>query len=245
MTALFKKIEIPVRMCYNNRSNKKGSDNLINLPENIRAVIFDLDGTLIISSHVWGDIDRKFLSKRGLEVPEDYFKRISCMNFNEGAVYTIERFGLDERPEDIIEEWFSMARFEYEHNIKMKDGAADYLRRLKSRGIKLGLATASSPQLYIPVLKNNGVYDLFDAFASTEEVSRSKLHADVYLYTAGKLGTAVRDCAVFEDVIEGIKSASQAGFFTCACLDDYYSCDHEQMKQLADISFTRYGGDGE
>ena len=221
----------------------KRSDSVIQLPENIRAAIFDLDGTLIVSSHVWSDIDRKFLSKRGLEVPEDYFKRISCMNFAEGADYTIERFGLEEKPEDIIAEWFSMARYEYEHNIRMKEGAADYLRQLKSRGIKLGLATASSPLLYEPVLKNNGVFELFDAFASTEEVSRSKLHADVYVFTAGKLGTAVRDCAVFEDVIEGTESAKSAGFFTCACLDEYYSCDHERMRQLADISFVTYGGE--
>ncbi len=218
---------------------------MIDLPDNIRAAIFDLDGTLIISSHVWSDIDRKFLSKRGLDVPEDYFKRISCMNFSEGADYTIERFGLDEKPEDIIAEWFDMARYEYEHSIRMKPGAADYLRELKSRGIKLGLATASSPLLYEPVLRNNGVYDLFDAFASTEEVSRSKLHADVYVFTAGKLGTAVRECAVFEDVIEGIESAKSAGFYTCACLDEYYACDHECMKQAADLSFVTYGGDVE
>ena len=216
---------------------------MVKLPKNIRAVIFDLDGTLIVSSHVWSDIDKKFLAKRGLEVPEDYFKRISCMNFSEGAEYTIERFGLEEDPEDIIAEWFGMARYEYEHNIRMKEGAAEYLRSLKARGIKLGLATASSPLLYEPVLKNNGVYDLFDAFASTEEVSRSKVHADVYVYTAGKLGTAVRDCAVFEDVLEGIESAKSAGFFTCACLDEDYSCDHPRMAERADVNFTTYGGE--
>ena len=210
------------------------------LPENIKAAVFDLDGTLIISSHVWGDIDRKFLSKRGLEVPGDYFKKISCMNFYEGAEYTIARFGLNEKAEAIIDEWFSMAIYEYEHNIKMKANAADYLKYLKSRGIKLVLATASSPLLYVPVLKNNGVYELFDAFASTEEVCRSKEHPDVYLYAAGKAGTGVRDCAVFEDVIEGVTSSKRAGFFTCACLDSYYSMDHDRMKEAADIYFTDY-----
>lgn len=211
------------------------------LPDNIRAAVFDLDGTLIISSHVWGDIDRKFLSKRGFDVPEDYFKRISCMNFREGADYTIERFGLDESAEDIIAEWFSMARYEYEHNIRMKSGAAEYLRALKSNGIKLALATASSPLLYEPVLKNNGVFDLFDAFASTEEVCRSKEFPDVYIYAAGKLGTELRSCAVFEDVIEGVRSARSCGAFTCACLDGYYACDHEEMKRTADMYFREYG----
>ena len=66
------------------------------LPGHINAAIFDLDNTLIISAHVWEDIDRKFLAKRGLEVPEDYCRDIACMNFREGADYTIARFGLKE-----------------------------------------------------------------------------------------------------------------------------------------------------
>lgn len=212
----------------------------LGLPEDIGAAIFDLDGTLIISSHVWSDIDVKFLSKRGFDVPEDYFKRISCMNFRQGAVYTIERFGLDENVDDVVAEWFEMARYEYEHNIRMKPLAANYLRALKNNGIKLALATASSSQLYEPVLKNNGVYELFDVFASTEEVCRSKEYPDVYIFAAGKLGAPVSGCAVFEDVIEGIRSAKSGGFFTCACLDEHYACDHEEMIRTADMYFKDY-----
>ena len=99
-----------------------------------RGAIFDLDGTLIRSSHVWSDIDVKFLAKRGFEVPEDYFKKISCMNFREGAEYTIARFGLNERAEDIVAEWFEMARYEYEHNICMKPHAAEFLMALRFNG---------------------------------------------------------------------------------------------------------------
>ncbi len=209
------------------------------LPGYIKGVIFDLDGTLISSSHVWTDIDKKFLAKRGFDVPEDYCKRIVLMNFREGADYTIERFGLDERPEDIIEEWRSMAQWEYSHNLRLKSGAEQYLRSLKAKGLRLALATASSPALYRPVLENNGVLELFDTFTSTEEVSRSKEHPDVYIYAAGKLGCEVRHCAVFEDLAEGVCSAGRAGFFTAACLDDV-SGDAEALKAAADITFTTY-----
>lgn len=205
-----------------------------------RGAIFDLDGTLIRSSHVWSDIDVKFLAKRGFEVPDDYFKKISCMNFREGAEYTIARFGLNERAEDIVAEWFEMARYEYEHNICMKPHAAEFLRALRENGVKLALATASDKALYTAVLKNNGVYELFDAFASTDEVCRSKESPDVYIYAAGKLGCRVSDCAVFEDVYQGAESAKRAGFFVCACLDEYYACDHEKLIACADISFADY-----
>ena len=210
------------------------------LPGHIKAVIFDLDGTLIISSHVWGDIDRKFLSKRGLEVPEDYCTEIACMNFREGADYTIARFGLNEDPEDIIAEWFGMAEYEYAHNIRTKQGAEEFLRALRAKGIRIALATASRPSLYLPVLENNGILDCFDVLVSTEEVCRNKQHPDVYLYAAGKLGTPVRGCAVFEDQLQCVISAKAGGFFVCGCLDDYRPEDHEGMTREADISFTEY-----
>lgn len=208
--------------------------------ERFDGVIFDLDGTLIRSSHVWSDIDVKFLSKRGFDVPEDYFKQISCMNFREGAVYTIKRFGLDENPDDVIAEWRDMALHEYAHNIKMKEGAADFLRAVKASGVKIALATASSPELYTAVLKNNGVFEYFDAFASTEEVCRSKVFPDVYILAAGKLGCSVSRCAVFEDIYEGVRSAKDGGFYVCACLDEYYACDHERMIGTADMHFGSY-----
>ena len=210
------------------------------LPENIRAAVFDLDGTLIISSHVWSDIDRKFLAKRGIEVPEDYCRKIAVMNFREGADYTIARFGLDESPGDIVDEWFGMARYEYAHNIRMKDGAEDFLRGLKADGVKIALATASNPLLYRPVLENNGVLDCFDEFASTEEVCRSKEDPDVYIYAAGKLGASVSACAVFEDIPEGVTSAKKGGFFVCGCLDGNDAEAHERIKAAADLTFRTY-----
>jgi HAD superfamily hydrolase (TIGR01509 family) len=204
------------------------------------GMIFDLDGTLIDSSYVWSDIDVKFLTKRNLAVPDDYFKKISCLNFREGAIYTIERFGLDENPDDIVKEWFDMAVYEYAHNIRMKSGAEDFLRSLKKRGMKIALATASAPELYTAVLANNGVLDCFDVFASTEEVCRSKEFPDVYILAAGKLGCNVSRCAVFEDIYEGVASAKSAGFYVCACLDKYYACDHQKMISAADMHFTDY-----
>ena len=209
------------------------------LPEHIAGVIFDLDGTLISSAHVWSDIDKKFLAKRGFEVPDDYVKRITLMNFPEGAAYTIERFGLKERHEDIIEEWRSMAQWEYSHNLRLKSGAESYLKKLKAKGLRLALATASSPALYRPVLQNNGVLELFDSFTSTEEISRGKEHPDVYIYAAGRLGCEVRHCAVFEDLLEGVRSAGRAGFFTAACIEDVPN-DAEALALAADMVFSTY-----
>lgn len=61
--------------------------------ENMRAAIFDLDGTLLDSLHIWEDIDEEFLQKRGLAVPEGYCEAIASMGFLDAADYAKKRFG--------------------------------------------------------------------------------------------------------------------------------------------------------
>ena len=204
------------------------------------GIIFDLDGTLIKSSHVWSDIDKKFLGKRGIEVPHNYFKEISAMNFRQGAEYTIKRFGLDENADDIMKEWFDMALYEYAHNVYIKAGADDFLSLLKSNGLKIALATAASEPLYTAVLKNNGIYDYFDFFADTSQVKRGKGFPDVYEFACCGLGLTPQKCAVFEDIIEGIRGANAGGFFSVACLDNSYCADWGDMIKEADFHFTDY-----
>ena len=202
--------------------------------KDFKGHIFDLDGTLTKSNHVWSKIDEEFLGKRGIEVPEDYFKQVSAMNFEQAAVYTNDRFSLGENIQDIMKEWFDMAVYEYTNVIGLCGNAGEYVRCLKDQGRKIALATASTEELYRPVLKRNGILDCFDCFVSTEQVKRGKGFPDVYELAAEKLGLDAQDCVVYEDIIEGIKGAKAGGFFAVACLNDHYSHDWDEMREIAD-----------
>ena len=103
----------------------------------IKLFASDLDGTLLDSMRVWDDIDVAFLKKRGLEVPPDYQEAITPLGFLEAARYTIRRFGFPETPEELIQEWHQMAVDAYTYEVELKDGAAEYLRYLKEKGIRL------------------------------------------------------------------------------------------------------------
>ena len=188
--------------------------------KDFKGHIFDLDGTLTKSNHVWSKIDEEFLGKRGIKVPEDYFKQVSAMNF--------------ENIQDIMKEWFDMAVYEYTNVIELCGNAGEYVRKLKEQGRKIALATASTEELYKPVLKKNGILDQFDCFVSTEQVERGKGFPDVYELAAEKLGLEAKACVVYEDIVEGIKGAKAGGFFAVACLNDHYSHDWDEMREVAD-----------
>lgn len=199
-----------------------------------RAAIFDMDGTLLDSMGVWAQIDIDFLGARGFEAPADYMEAVAPMSYDEMAHYTIRRFQLKEKPEDIIREWNDMAIKAYSGHLKLKDGAREYLLFLKSQGVKLALATASEPRLFEPALKNNGVYHLFDAIAHTGECARGKGFPDIYLLCGKRLGIPPEDCVVFEDIPAGIQGAKAAGMMTIGVYDRYAGDQAEAIRALAD-----------
>lgn len=198
------------------------------------AAIFDLDGTLLNSMNVWEQIDIKFLQKRGLPVPTDYVVEICARSFEEAAQYTIDLFGVSETIDDIIKEWNVMAAYEYTNNVKIQSYAMDYLLQLKSRGIKLAVATGLPKELFIPCLKNNSILHLFDVLCSTDEVRHGKECPDVFELAAKRLRVVPERCIVFDDVLPAIKSAKLANMIACGVYDKYSAHNQTEIEEIAD-----------
>jgi len=198
------------------------------------ALIFDLDGTLLDSTHVWHEIDQVFLGKRGLAVPPDYVPAIASMNLAQAAAYTKSRFSFPESEEAIIAEWHRMVHHAYECDIPMKPGADAVLHRFAEQGIPIALATASDPAYYVPALKRCGVYDCFSCFVHSRP-ELPKGNAAFYLHCAEKLGIRPEKCVVFEDVLPGILAAKDAGMCAIAVADSGNADDRETLLRHADF----------
>lgn len=205
-----------------------------------KGIIFDLDGTILDSMHIWEEIDKKFLGKRGLEVPEDYLRSIAPLGFERAAVYTIERFGFLETPEQIIAEWYQMATDAYANQVQLKPSAEEYLRYLKKRGIKIGIATSCEPQMFLPALKRNGILDLFESYTTVREVPRGKEFPDIYERQAEKMGLLPEECAVFEDILKAVQGANAGGFYTVGVYDAHSKDEWEEIQRHADSFIYSY-----
>lgn len=117
----------------------------------IKAVLFDLDGTLLDSMYVWQYVDEEFLRRRGITPPDDYGRQCSHRSFYETALYTIDLFKLPETPEQLMQEWTDLAIDEYRHNVKLKPFARETVelaikKRLQDRRMHLTDPRALHPR---------------------------------------------------------------------------------------------------
>lgn len=207
---------------------------MITILTNIKAAIFDLDGTLVDSLWVWEQIDTKFLKKHGHISPANLITEICHLSFIDTAKYFKERFNISDSIEDIMTEWNSMAFDEYSNNVFLKEGAKDFLDKLRLNNIKIGLATSNSPLLLEVVLKNNGIYEYFDTITTTSEVTRGKDHPDVYLLSSQKMNVDPSECIVFEDILAAVKGAKKANMKVYAIKDIHSASEEDTIRNTCD-----------
>ena len=217
------------------------SELLSKMLQDVKAVIFDMDGTLIDSMYVWNEIDEEFLRRHKLEEPPEMKREIEGMRFIETAIYFKERFQLEAPIEEIMAEWHTSAIEKYCTEVQCKPGVVSFLRYLKEAGYKLGVATSSSSELVTPCFEQLGLNPFFDVVVTGADVTHGKPDPEIYLMAAELLQVFPNRCLIFEDVVQGIQSGISAGMKTCAVYDTFSVSSDEEKRKLADYyipSFT-------
>ena len=208
--------------------------------KDIRAVIFDLDGTLVDSMWMWKAIDIEYLGRYGIPLPPNLQQEIEGRSFSETAVYFKERFGLPDTIEQMKADWNSMAWDKYTHEVPLKPGVRDFLEKCKKYKIKLGIATSNSRELVENVLGVHQIKDYFHCIMTGCDVAKGKPAPDIYLAVAQNLEEKPEHCLVFEDIIPGLQAGISAGMHTCAVEDEYSISEIDQKKAMADYYIADY-----
>lgn len=208
--------------------------------ENIDAVIFDLDGSLVDSMWIWRAIDIEYLGKFGIPLPEDLQASIEGMSFSETAAYFKSHFPIPDPIEKIKEDWNRMAWDKYETEVPLKPGIPEFLRHCRKTGIKLGIATSNSRQLVENIAAVHNLREYFSCIMTGCDVARGKPAPDIYLAVAETLGVLPERCLVFEDILPGIQAGKAAGMKVCAVEDAYSANIRKEKEALADYYIEDY-----
>ncbi len=203
-------------------------------PPTFSGAIFDFDGTIARTGWIWEEVDRAFLGARGIEYSEEYARTLSVLGFGAGAQYTIETYGLHERPEDIRREWTLLSHALYRSRVELRPGVEGYIRSLRRAGVRCALATANEPEL-IGAMELVDVVGLFDTCVHSCDVGAAKDQPDIYLEAARRLRVPPELCIVFEDIEPGICAARSVGFATCAVRSGERAQRFERVRSAAEI----------
>ena len=196
-----------------------------------RAVIFDIDGTIVDNMHLHAEAFARFAERHGLPaLTQEDRARLDGRRNSEIFPILFKR----EVPRD---EWQA-----YEHEkeglyrelskgrlLPMK-GLQQLIERLAADRIPMALAT-SAPQLNVAhTLAELGLDDAFPIIVRGDEVARGKPAPDVFIEAARRLGVAPADCLVFEDAPMGIEAAQAAGMPVVALTTSFQASHFEQLQ---------------
>lgn len=185
--------------------------------KNKKAVIFDMDGVLVESEAIWKQAEYEVFSSLGVSVTEENSSYTQSMTTKEVTAFWYQKFPWKETPLSEVEEMVVRRVMEL---ILLKDcatlGISAFIKNLKERNFKIGLAT-NAPEKIIPVvLKKTGTESLFDSVSSADFEEKGKPHPAIYLNTAKKLKVMPEECAVIEDSETGMEAAKKAGMSVIA-----------------------------
>ncbi len=183
--------------------------------ENKKAVIFDLDGTLVETQQYWEYAYEDVLEKLELEYVDasKYLLPGATTKDDWKIILDQEHLKLDVSIDDLVK-YTQIALLNEIKNVELdlREGfwaLADELKMEKN--LKLGLATNSTSDITSRVLTKLDIADVFDAIICSDEIKRPKPNPEIYREIAKKLGVQPKEMLVFEDSIIGVQSALAAG----------------------------------
>lgn len=182
----------------------------------MKAAIFDLDGTLLHSMHVWQANVNQILLGAGINPPEDLINITKTLGMTQAITYMVESFALDYTPEQALADFSTKMAYEYDHNLALKPYALDYLQKLKTLGLPMVIATATARPLVLGALRRLDIEDYFQFIVTVEEVGVGKHDPAIFQYCSQHLNLPPKDCTVYEDSLQAIITAKKAGFSTIA-----------------------------
>lgn len=206
-----------------------------------KAVIFDMDGSLVDSMWIWPKVDEIFTGKYHITLPPGFHKEIEGKSYTETAQYFLETFpSLNLTLEQVKQEWLDMTFELYTTKVPLKPGALDFIKQMHEKGILFGIATSNARALADATLKALHVEQYFSFVCTACEVNAGKPAPDVYLKVAEELHVLPEECLVFEDVPQGILAGKRAGMTVCAVDDEFSRPDTVEKKKLADYFISDY-----
>lgn len=191
--------------------------------QNIRAVIFDMDGVVVDSLQLhldsWKQVLKEMRGKRESLDVRRHFGHATRVLLRE---LLAERDDGRKPARDEIEFWYrrklAVTLELVPRAARPVPGFVEFVQRVRARGLPTVLASAATAPFVEAVLDKIGVREQFDAILTLDDVTQPKPHPEIFIKAARLLNIPIKDCLVIEDSHPGIEAALASGAVCCALL---------------------------
>ena len=184
----------------------------------IKAVIFDMDGTIIDSEPIYREVNQEIYGKYGFKLSQEDYDRHMGANLKDIWEDILERHQVKEefshyKVEDFMEDHIheSYQGLAEAEDLELMPGVKEWFEFLKDHGYKMIIASSS----YAPVIEH--VYQRFEldqymeGYVDGNAIENGKPAPDIFLKAAEKMGVKAEECLVIEDSEHGVNGAQKAG----------------------------------
>ncbi|MEI7616309.1 MAG: HAD family phosphatase [Actinomycetota bacterium] len=201
----------------------------------IKAVVFDMDGTIADSEKIAERVTREFFQKRGIIMTREEEKAMFGLNWKELVKEILKSRGFEYKQsiKNTLKERYvrTMSR-----DVKALPGVYDLLGEV-SKNLKVGLATNSRHREVEIIFDKLGFHEFFHLKLARDHVKKGKPDPEIYLKAADTFGVSPLECVVFEDSIIGLQAAKNAGMKRIAIVNTY---SREELANEADLIIDGY-----
>ncbi|MDI9369736.1 MAG: HAD family phosphatase [Synergistaceae bacterium] len=180
-------------------------------PEAIKAIIFDLDGTLIDSEENHYESDRVLLARRGVTFSREDKRAFIGRGISEMVRRIKANYGLESDVQSLIDEKNAIYRSLALKSTRLYPPMRAVLEGFRERKLPMAIATGSNSGIAEDILKSLGIRDFFSMILSSSEVNKGKPEPDIFLETARRMGVEPQAVMAFEDTRFGVEAALRAG----------------------------------
>jgi len=182
----------------------------------IRAVLFDLDGTLVNSEAQNAESVARALERHGRVLSDAEREFVIGHGWAEIHHFLVQHGGVDQSLEELMHAAAKeRERIVASQGLNILPGAVEVVRWLSSLHPSTVVSGSSRAEVEMTLLALS-VLDCFPWFLGAEDTARGKPFPDGYLLAARRLGVAPADCLVIEDSTAGIRAARTAGMTVIA-----------------------------